>query len=159
LDAEEHRARLGFVRKYWIDDQQRYFRRAAERNLRSNERFEHLGLFCMAGVLLLGAVLAVRAWRGDAYLEPMAICLEVLLAAAAILHHFNNRMAFAEHAKQYERMATLFAHGSELLGKFLEDQDYQNAEQCVRNVGKEALTENGDWVLLHRERPLEVPHP
>jgi hypothetical protein len=159
VDDDEHRDRLGFVRKYWIDDQQQYFSKAAERNLRSNERFEHLGSFCMGGVLVFGLVLAVRAGRGDTYLEPVAILLEVLLAAAAILHHFNNRMAFAEHAKQYQRMASLFAHGSELLGKFLEKQDYKNGGQCVRNVGKEALTENGDWVLLHRERPLEVPHP
>jgi hypothetical protein len=158
-DDDEHRNRLGFVRKYWIDDQQKYFHRAAERNLESHEGFERMGLLCMAGVLVLGIVLIVRAWSGDTYLEPVAIMLEVLLAAAAILHHFNNRMAFAEHAKQYQRMATLFAHGSELLGKFLEDQDYKNADQCVRNVGNEALTENGDWVLLHRERPLEVPHP
>jgi hypothetical protein len=85
--------------------------------------------------------------------------LEAILAAAAIFHHFNNRMAFAEHAKQYERVAALFAHGSQLMGKFLKHHDYKNAVQCVKNVGNEALAENGDWVLLHRERPLEVPHP
>jgi hypothetical protein len=28
----------------------------------------------------------------------------------------------------------------------------------LRELGQEALEENGDWVLLHRERPLEVPH-
>jgi hypothetical protein len=159
LDDDAKRNRLGFLRKYWIDDQLRYFRRAAERNLKFHEFIERVGIICMIGVLALGFVLFVRALNYERYLEPVAIGLEALLAAAAILHHFNNRMAFAEHAKQYQRMDSLFAHGSDLLRKFLECHDYQNAFQCVRNVGNEALTENGDWVLLHRERPLEVPHP
>jgi hypothetical protein len=68
-------------------------------------------------------------------------------------------LGYAEHAKQYNRMAALFARGSELLGKFLEREDRVSARNCVRKVGIEALTENGDWVLLRRERPLEVPHP
>jgi hypothetical protein len=33
------------------------------------------------------------------------------------------------------------------------------AKSCLRALGKETLIENGDWVLLHRERPLEIPHP
>jgi hypothetical protein len=98
-------------------------------------------------------------WEHETHFDLVAIILEVLLATAAILHHFNNRMAYGEHAKQYNRMASLFARASDLLGKFLEHDDYENAYDCVRKVGNEALTENGDWVLLHRERPLEVPHP
>jgi hypothetical protein len=158
-DDDEQRSRLGFARKYWIDDQQKYFRKAGESNLEYHEGMERVGLLCMAGVMILGAVLLLRALYDQPFLEPVSVVLEALLAAAAILHHLNNRMAFGEHAKQYQRMASLFAHGSELLGKFLERQDYKNAKQCLKNVGKEALTENGDWVLLHRGRPLEVPHP
>jgi hypothetical protein len=159
-------SRLGFVRKYWIDDQLRYFLGASDGNRKSHKWVEWVGNACMAGVLALAGVLLAAGLLGfpgapgpKLNLELLPIALEVLLAAAAILHHFNNSMGFAEHAKQYQRMASLFGRGSELLGKFLERLDYRNAKQCVRNVGKEALTETGDWVLLHRERPLEVPHP
>ena len=31
------------------------------------------------------------------------------------------------------------------------------AQELLIELGKEALGENGDWMLLHRERPLEVP--
>jgi hypothetical protein len=172
LDDDEKRSRLGFVRKYWIDDQLRYFRKAAESKRRSHEDIERIGRACMIGVAVLAVVLLalrvplpagvlkyLHAPMFESNFEWLAIGVEVLLAIAAILHHFNNRMAYSEHAKQYQRMASLFAHGSELLGQFLEREDYKNAYQCVKNVGDEALTENGDWVLLHRERPLEVPHP
>ena len=158
--TEEQRNRLAFARKYWIDDQQKYFARAAERNHEYHERFEHLGQACMVGVVTLAIVLFFPSVDGEEFvLGVVAIALEAFLAAAALLHHFNNRLGYAEHAKQYNRMATLFARGSELLGKFLDREDWVNAKNCVRKVGIEALTENGDWVLLRRERPLEVPHP
>ena len=31
------------------------------------------------------------------------------------------------------------------------------ARQLVLELGKEALTENATWVLIHRERPLPAP--
>jgi len=160
MEVEEQRNRLGFVRKYWIDDQLRYFGRSAGSNLRCHECFHILGLICIVTVLVLGVVLGLLgAGNENPYFDRVAIGLEASLAAAALLHHFNNRMAYAEHAKQYNRMASLFARATDLLGKFLEHDDFEKAYDCVRKVGNEALTENGDWVLLHRERPLEVPHP
>jgi hypothetical protein len=152
--------RLGFVRKYWIDHQQEYFSRTAKRSLKKSENIELIGHICIGVVILLGAVFLLPGVRRcDVYLGPVAIALEAFLALAAISHHFNNRMAYEEYAKQYQRMASLFARGSELLGSFLERGDIENAARCVKLVGCEALTENGDWVLLRRERPLEVPHP
>jgi len=151
--------RLAFIRKYWIDNQQQYFDRAAERNARYHEWIERFGIGAMLGVVILGGVLGYLRLHRPEYPEPISIAFEMTLALAAILHHFNNRMAFAEHAKQYRRMAALFAHGSALMGKFLQRGDYTNAKICAKQVGDEALTENGDWVLLHRERPLEMPHP
>jgi hypothetical protein len=169
LPAEEQRDRLGFARKYWIDNQQAYFKGAAERNLKYHENFERFGKYCIIAVSLLGTALAIlrtvnyfELFCGSRYVYSFSlavIALEALLAAAAISHHFDNRLAYGEHAKQYQRMASLFARGSELLRKFLDGKDYENGRVCVKKVGNEALTENGDWVLLRRERPLEVPHP
>jgi hypothetical protein len=31
------------------------------------------------------------------------------------------------------------------------------AKELVRELGKAALEEHGDWVMLHRERPIELP--
>jgi hypothetical protein len=153
--------RLGFVRKYWIDHQQEYFSRTAKRSLKKSDDLEFVGIICIGAVVALGLVLLLlpEVRRCDVYLGPVAIALEAFLALAAILHHFNNRMAYEEYAKQYERMASLFVRGSELMGNFLERGDTENAARCVKLVGCEALAENGDWVLLRRERPLEVPHP
>jgi len=87
------------------------------------------------------------------------ITIDLTLAAAALVHHFGDRMAYSEHAKQYSRMALVFSLASENLGRLLDNGDAAGAIQCLRRIGEEALAENGDWVLLHRERPLEMPHP
>jgi hypothetical protein len=155
----EQSSRLGLVRKYWIDHQREYFSRTSERSLKKSEGIENIGYICFGAVILLGAMFFCPEMRKEKYLGPLAIALEGFLALAAISHHFNNRMAYEEYSKQYERMASLFTRGSELLGNFLERGDTENAARCVKLVGCEALTENGDWVLLRRERPLEVPHP
>jgi hypothetical protein len=158
-DEQSASDRLGFVRKYWIDHQREYFSQTANRSLKKSEDIELAGYICFVAVIVLGARFFWPDMREEKYLGPVAIALEGFLALTAILHHFNNRMAYEEYSKQYERMATLFARGSELLGNFLERGDIENAARCVKLVGSEALTENGDWVLLRRERPLEVPHP
>jgi hypothetical protein len=65
-------------------------------------------------------------------------------------------MAYREHAKQYTRMEGVF---SRALSVFAGVNDQESAVACIKSLGREALRENGDWVLLHRERPLDVPHP
>ena len=37
--------------------------------------------------------------------------------------------------------------------------DLTDAAEYLRTLGREALQENGDWLLLHRDRPLEVVVP
>lgn len=56
-------------------------------------------------------------------------------------------------------MGRLFATAEARLRELIRDNNYQGVQHLIAALGKEALVENGDWVLLHRERPLEVPHP
>ena len=35
--------------------------------------------------------------------------------------------------------------------------DMDSARTLVSDLGKEALAEHGDWLMLHRERPIELP--
>jgi hypothetical protein len=55
-------------------------------------------------------------------------------------------------------MSLLFANARHRLAALADAEASGRAEALIRNLGSEALMENGDWVILHRERPLEVPH-
>ena len=54
-------------------------------------------------------------------------------------------------------MSVLFDHACRRLDELLAAGDLAEAEALVPELGKEALAENGDWLLLHRDRPMEVP--
>ena len=66
-------------------------------------------------------------------------------------------MAYGEHDKQYSRMSLMFGSAEELICKALEHRREERARVLLRDTGVNALEENGDWVMLHRERPLEIP--
>jgi hypothetical protein len=65
-------------------------------------------------------------------------------------------MAFDEHAKRYLRMGQYYG----LYEKQLENMDESPSseiDQLFIDIGKQALIETGDWLLLHRQRPVKVP--
>jgi hypothetical protein len=87
------------------------------------------------------------------------IIIEAVLAAGALLDNYNEKMAFARHAKQYSRMKPVFKYAADLIESALQQHDWQQARHLMHELGKQALAENGEWVIVHRERPVEVPHP
>jgi len=98
----------------------------------------------------------------------MMMSIVLLALAAGLLHGYNQQRARAEHAKQFGRMSLLFNTAASRLQALLQDepgsgepgsgeQGREQARALIVALGREALSENGDWVLLHRERPLEVP--
>jgi hypothetical protein len=70
---------------------------------------------------------------------------------------YIDKMAYTEQIKQYQRMSHLFQLASQHLKAALKGERLQEAERVILELGKEALTENGDWVMLHRARPINVP--
>ena len=84
--------------------------------------------------------------------------MSIPLVGAALLHNYAEKAAWAEQSKQYHRMAQIFALAEQRLREMIRLGNYQGAQRLIQELRKEALAENGDWVLLHRERPLEQPH-
>lgn len=62
--------------------------------------------------------------------------------------------AFGEHQKQYQRMKELFESAGDALFTALAPQ---SADRILFDLGREALAEHADWLLLHRSRPIELP--
>lgn len=167
---------MNLVLTQWVHDQQRYFARAGRKAHRSLEGLERwvAGLLILAGLLgVLATILTVAPptvahVREDAaravgaeegpLLPGIIVAISTCLLAAGLVHHLGEQMAFSEHAKQYARMQRLFAHAFGLITQAMAVKDFKRAQAVVRDLGREALAENGDWVLLHRERPLSVPH-
>jgi len=99
--------------------------------------------------------------RGETpcWLTLTIILADVTLITTALLHHYTQQKAYPQHAKQFTRMKSVFAKARELILTRLRSGDLSGVQACLLKLGQEAPSENGDWVLLRRERPLELPPP
>jgi len=175
VSSEDLARGLDLTRKFWIQEQRKYFVGKAHREHHQLERDEGviarlIGLSA-AMVLALTLVLvlpllmpsapleAAKHWIEAEWPHGITMLLIVLLAVSGgLLHGFNQQQARAEHAKQFGRMSVLFDNAAKRLENPNFSGDDAASRRLIRALGREALAENGDWVLLHRERPLEVPH-
>jgi hypothetical protein len=81
-----------------------------------------------------------------------------LATLAGALHHaFADQRAFAEHRNQYERMAKLFERAHAAFTERRAAGDTAAIQSLLVALGTEALAEHADWLVLHRERPLQIP--
>ncbi|SRR5579862_1966034 len=169
--------RLDIVQSRWIEDQFRFFERVSERDQR-RQKIEkcctfYILLLTMAiasATLLIGGfgrrfnlALSSHPWQyglPDRYKMELhgliLIGMAILWATAGAITAYSLKMAVGEQEKQYRRMQSLFRRGSECLKKALATNDRELAIKTIFDLGKEALEENGDWVLLHRERNVDV---
>ena len=73
---------------------------------------------------------------------------------AALTHNYVEKLALSTQVRMYERMRRLYQrHGEKMRAA-----RGAGLVEGLFNLGREALIENGEWVMAHRERPLEVPH-
>jgi len=73
---------------------------------------------------------------------------------AVLTHNYVEKLALTTQVRMYERMRRLYRHHGEKL-RSARGGDFARG---LFSLGREALLENGEWVMHHRERPLEVPH-
>lgn len=169
--------RLHLVRTRWVEDQRRYFLGsdghggAVARDRRRVRSISWVTRACLALGVLLIVPLAVgpealnREWiiargTGTAQLRDILLAGSALaFASAAAVAGYGHIMGFAEHVRNGNRIGALFLRAEERLQVLLEgpggETQVADARRVLTGLGREALAENGDWVILHRERPWE----
>jgi hypothetical protein len=137
------------VCEQWVDDQWKYYSRTSLRHQSIGTWLNNAGKgFFALGLLLVGA----KPLFPNSAAFTAAIGLAP--AVAALLYMYAHTRAFLEQGRQYDRMSQLFGNARRRLRQVLEEGDVEAFRRLLLELGKEALRENGDWVLLHRERPI-----
>jgi hypothetical protein len=170
--------RLRLLLRYWVKPQNDYFAKAARRDEATHALLRllakiffamSLGFSAIAAAIFLAKQGAPAAWfpsvglltswlEANRWVNATLTALMALTAVtAALLHNYAEKRALSEHAKHYARMSMLFASANVRLSDLIDSGAYQSAEILLRDLGSEALRETGDWVILHRERPLDLP--
>jgi protein-S-isoprenylcysteine O-methyltransferase Ste14 len=148
------------VRVVWVHTQEEYFERAWRRKERAQSRVEWSATALVATALAASLLLALTHDRVAEHVwihNSFTIGIVVLLAVAGALKGYAEKHAIAEESKQYHRMKGFFRRAEEYLGPLINEGGLEEARAVLFEVGKEALRENGDWVLMHRARPMDVP--
>jgi hypothetical protein len=164
---------LPLVMRQWVREQRNYYIRKVKREEKDLEKSEQLIGGLLLGSIVLAFILAVAlsSPAGAPILGELKEFLEqslphaifmitvvTLAVSAGLLHGYNQHFARAEHVKRFSRMSTLFDAATQQIEEMLKTNREGEIRAILKELGREALSENGDWVLLHRERPLEVPH-
>ena len=148
---------LNIIREYWIADQARYYARSALRDEQKSRQFDNivLPLILAGGITSLFLTGLFPLVAEQAMLKNiMILCVGYLPAVGGLLKTYAFTMGYEEQARQYERLANDFNNA---LNRFEAGIDKAQFKLLIHELGNEALRENGDWVALHRDRPVKVP--
>lgn len=153
----------------WVQGQHEYFGRTVrkqERHLKKLERWTKvlLGVGLIAVVAVFIATFRHQLERVY-HLEELPERVHALIvatiglapAAAGLIHGYAEQRALSVHIRRYARMRLLFAAAMRVLDVPMKREEWAAARDVLAELGREALEENADWVMLHRERPIELP--
>jgi hypothetical protein len=152
-------AGLHWVVQHWVGDggpvgQLGYFRRRSadrERKYRHTEAIGRASLLLSLGsaltLLLAAAMLPPHAGRWLLVLTGVAALFAGVRAA------YSHKLADKELIKQYRFMSRVFAGAAQRLAA---DSTPLAQRKVLEALGDAALEEHAEWILMHRERPLEA---
>jgi hypothetical protein len=151
-------AALAWVVAHWVGDAQvggqlAYYRDGSRRRERAYWVTTRLGDLALAGGLL-GAIALLVGGRamGGAAQQQLIVAMGLLPLLAGIREAYSYKKADKELIKQYRFMTRLFESCRERLDRARDDAETRH---LLRALGSACLEEHAEWILLHRERPLE----
>lgn len=152
-------AGVAFARKEWVGDphpgsgQLAYYQRKAQERVALGRRTARIGAFCLWSGIATAAVLAAFGNRmEEGWRDVLIVLMGVLPLTAAIREAYAQKRAEKELIKQYVFMARIFSNAR----RQLENADSDaTRRRILKALGDAALEEHAQWLLLHRERPLE----
>jgi hypothetical protein len=108
-------------------------------------------------VLLHAFVVPHLSKEGEDALQWLIVTYGMLFGMAGIAAVYLEVKAFPEQARAYRRMGLAMSMARRHLDIALATGDLAAAENVLLGAGRNALAENGGWLLLHRDRPAQVP--
>lgn len=158
----ERYARLAFVWRNWIKEQTVYYsdRVGEHHRLAVALRQAGLGSALAAWLLAFGIALFSRAHPP----HELLLLSGILLVGGGLTLAFCERKSYEDLANQFDRSAAVLRKADEELGRCLgkgatqaTPADLKRAQAILEIVGREAIVEHAQWLILRRSRPFEVP--
>ncbi|QFG77789.1 hypothetical protein F6A13_03420 [Acidithiobacillus sp. 'AMD consortium'] len=146
------------LREGWIKGQKGFYKDRIDRRAEIIHRlskgsavFFAIGVFlaCIAFLVRLGCVFPEQSIS----LVSMDLLIGILPAIAGLLSGYLEFAAYEDDIREYERAKYLF----ETAGQRIKDAPLADQQQVIRELGIEALNENANWALLHKNHDAKIP--
>ena len=150
----------------WVESQVEYYEAAGKREKRRLER-AHLAMLLLViagGALSAGA--SAFAWMlSNGWLPSSSAASDPVLTywatmpfalgsmLALLIRFYVQQRGYGENARRYQHMFTVFDAARRRLRERPDDP-----RAVLEQLGREALTEHAEWLILHRDRPLTFVH-
>ena len=152
-----NRAGLEFAIREWIGDEHSgqlgYY---ARKTMEKVARHRPVERFAIAVVVLSIITFAVFLFANDDVADlvrdPIIVLMGVLLLVAGVRQSYAFSVADAELIKQYEFMRRTFSKARQHINS---TSDETEQRRILKLLGKAALDEHSEWILMHRERPID----
>ena len=89
-------------------------------------------------------------------IEWMVVGGGLIILAGGLAITFGERRLYEELARQYTRTLALFRTADTELKRLFDQRNVPAAQRLLFELGREALTENANWLVLRRSRPVEM---
>ena len=152
------------VIEHWVGGQADYYADRAHSHRHRLHRLERRSRFCL-GAGLVATSLLVVFWGQLEALPTWHRWIVVLMGfapiAAALWETYAERLGVRTQVNQYARFAGIFRRAKRFAERLESNPGRHDRVHALiallHELGREALMENGDWVLLLRERPIVLP--
>lgn len=94
---------------------------------------------------------------GNMVKQIIMLAYGAMFASAGLIKIHQEINAFSEHSNRYRRMGMAMTVAKRRVESALSRNQLVEDENILLGAGRDALEENGGWLLLHRERPVKVP--
>lgn len=150
---------VDWVIEQWVGDettqtgQLSYYRRKELEKARRFRRTTYLGVITLWLGILIAILLAITGPDMPAdYKHYLLVLMGILPLFAGVRDAYSHKKAEKELIKQYRFMGGILANARRLLDSS-DDLEFRRA--VLRALGNAALEEGAEWLLMHRERPLD----
>ncbi|GGH88527.1 hypothetical protein CFY91_14125 [Pseudomonas fluvialis] len=160
--ASTNEANIDWVKQRWLTDQRKFFLSGGSSAAKKQQKLHNWKLISRslfgAGTVTTAALLLGPFTNLPAATLPwLSLLAAILFLLAAVCRNHANLMAYEEDANRYQKMGSLFERAIQSLGQHQTKGEILSARNILQIIGKEALAENGEWLLLHRQRKFEIP--
>jgi hypothetical protein len=158
-DQDPPEAWVDWVIEQWVGDesgqtgQLAYYQRKELEKATRFKRTTNLGRVALWVGVITAIVLAIAGTDiSDTQRNLLLVLMGILPLIAGVRDAYSHKRAEKELIKQYRFMGGILTNARRLLDN---SDDPEFRRRVLRALGNAALEEDAEWILMHRERPLE----